>query len=263
MRLLSILSAVVVITTLILLTFQREELLSFAGVDASGEQNIETAAAADATVQAETDDNRVSVVAVQSLASSVDGAVVLRGRTEAARQVDVRAETSGLIINEPSRKGSFVEEGDLLCELDPGTREIALAEASARLSEAMAGLPTAEARLAEANARLREAEINDNAASRLSEGGFASETRVAATTAAVEAARAQVQSAKSGLYRFSRTSQTRQQRGYPALRVRARFRQNRWRWSQAGSRQRRSSFQPPQAHSDPTLSQTNLGLRDW
>ena len=199
MRLLSILSAVVVVTALILLTFQREELLSFAGVDASGTETSETEASPETTAQAAAEDNRVSVVAVQSLASSVDGAVIVRGRTEAARQVDVRAETSGLVINEPRRKGAFVEAGDLLCELDPGTREIALAEASARLSEAMAGLPTAEARLAEANARLREAEINDNAASRLSEGGFASETRVAATTAAVEAARAQVQSAKSGV----------------------------------------------------------------
>ena len=83
--------------------------------------------------------------------------------------------------------------------MDPGTREIALAEAQARQREAAAGLPTAEARLAEAKARLAEAEINDNAASRLSEEGFASETRVAATTAAVEAARAQVQSAVSGV----------------------------------------------------------------
>ena len=75
MRLLSILSAVVVVTALILLTFQREELLSFAGVDASAEEASEIAAASETTDQAEAEDNRVSVVAVQSLASSVDGAV--------------------------------------------------------------------------------------------------------------------------------------------------------------------------------------------
>lgn len=146
-----------------------------------------------------TDARRVSVVAMRSNASSVDGAVILRGRTEADRQVDVRAETSGLVISAPLGKGAFVEEDELLCQLDPGTREIALAEAKARLNEAKAGLPSAQARLAEAEARLAEAEINDNAASRLSQEGFASETRVAAATAAVEAARALVQSSVSGV----------------------------------------------------------------
>lgn len=196
MRLLSILTATLVVAALILLVFQRDALLSFAGVDpaADAEQVV-------ATDEPTPEDSlrRVSVVAMRSTASSVDGAVILRGRTEADRQVDVRSETTGQIISEPLRKGAFVNAGELLCQIDPGTREIALSEARARLNEAKAGLPTAEARLAEATAFLAEAQINDNAASRLSQEGFASETRVAATTAAVEAARAQVQSSKSGV----------------------------------------------------------------
>ena len=198
MRLLSVISAVLVVAVLFVLVFQRDALLSFAGAEPPGEDVVATAGANGAAGSGE-GLRHVSVVAIQSRASTVDGTVILRGRTEADRQVEVRAETSGQVINHPLRKGAYVEEGDLLCELDPGTREIALAEARARLNEAKAGLPTAEARLAEARARLNEAEINDNAASRLSQEGFASDTRVAAATAAVEAARAQVQSSVSGV----------------------------------------------------------------
>lgn len=195
MRLFSILSAIAVVAVLYLLVIERDSLLSFAGVDASA--TVESDEADADTEMAES--NAVSVVVLNSHAQTVDGAVILRGRTEAVRQVELRAETSGRVIGEPLRKGIFVEEGDLMCRLDPGTRQIALDEAKARLLEARARLPESEARQAEAEARLAEAEINDRAASRLSEGGFASETRVAQTTAGVEAARAGVQAAKSGV----------------------------------------------------------------
>jgi multidrug efflux system membrane fusion protein len=132
----------------------------------------------------------------------------------------VRAETSGRVISDPLRKGAFVEEGEVLCKLDPGTRQSALKEARARLAEALARVPEAEAkkpeaearvqearaRLTEAEARLNEASINANAASKLSEQGFAAQTRVAGTQAAVrgaeaaiESAKAQLKSARSGL----------------------------------------------------------------
>ena len=47
-------------------------------------------------------------------------------------------------------------------------------------------------------ARLEEAKINFNAADKLAQGGFASETRVASTQAAVRSAEAAVESAKAG-----------------------------------------------------------------
>ncbi|WP_375257894.1 efflux RND transporter periplasmic adaptor subunit, partial [Citreimonas sp.] len=59
--------------------------------------------------------------------------------------------------------------------------------------------PEAEARVAEAEARLREAEINYNAAQRLSEDGFSSQVRVAGAEAALESAKAQVQTAMAGV----------------------------------------------------------------
>ncbi|RVT84368.1 efflux RND transporter periplasmic adaptor subunit [Rhodobacteraceae bacterium CCMM004] len=192
MRLFSLLTAALVGASLYLLVFERTALIEFAGgtVAAQGAESAD---------QISGDSRAVAVVALRSQAQSIDGAVQLRGRTEAARQVDVRAETSGKIVSAPLRKGRFVETGELLCELDPGTREAALAEARARLVEAQARGPEAQARVAEAEARLAEARINDNAASKLSEGGFASQTRVANTRAAVESAQAAVQAARSGL----------------------------------------------------------------
>ena len=92
--------------------------------------------------------------------------------------------------------GVSVEEGAELCRLDPGTREAMVGEAKARLAEAVARKTEAEARapetrarLAEAEARLEEALTNENAAVKLSEGGFASDTRVKSSQAAVAAAR--------------------------------------------------------------------------
>ncbi len=199
MRLFSILTAVLVVTALYFAVLERDALLEFAGAKASAPDTTEDAETVSEEGPIDAAINGVSVVAMRSVAQTVNGAVVLRGNTEAARQVELKAETMGRIVNEPARRGTMVNEGDLLCVLDAGTRQIALVETQARLREAMTRVPESEARLEEARARLVEAEINDRAASRLSEGGFASETRVAQTTAAVEAARAGVQAAKSGV----------------------------------------------------------------
>lgn len=197
MRLFPIITAILVVGVLFLLVFQRDALVTFSGAETETVEEDVIDAVADRDENAPP--SAVSVVAMRSSASSIDGAVILRGRTEASRQVDMRAETSGQVISDPLRAGARVETGDLLCRLDPGTRAIALAEAEAGLREAITRLPEAEARVAEARARLTEAEINDNAAERLSEGGFASDTRVAQATASVESARAGLQSAISGV----------------------------------------------------------------
>lgn len=209
MRVFYILTAVLVAAAIYMLVIQRDALLDFAGrapdAEASAEADGADGAGSDiaaapvgAPVVEEAPD-RVAVAAMVSEARQIDRAVRLRGRTEAARQVDVRAEISGLIVNTPLRKGALVEAGDLLCEIDPGTREATLAEMRARLTEAGARLPEARARVDEARARLVEAEINDRAARSLSQSGFAAETRVASTAAAVSSARAQVETAKTGL----------------------------------------------------------------
>jgi multidrug efflux system membrane fusion protein len=180
-------TAIVVSIALYALVFERESLLAFAQVESGVEETIED----DVTL------NPISVVAMTSQAVTVDSAVIMRGRTEAARQVTVASEISGLVISEPIRKGAFVNAGDLLCQLDPGTLAAQLAEGRAHLEEAQGRVPEAQATVLEASARVREAEINVNVARRLSEDGFASETRLISAEAALEAANAGVQRASS------------------------------------------------------------------
>ncbi|MEM1237187.1 MAG: efflux RND transporter periplasmic adaptor subunit [Pseudomonadota bacterium] len=198
MRLLPILTAVLVIAALYVLVFERD-FLPGAGAAAPAEETVEVAPETGADEAGTPESDLISVVIIESVARTIDSAVEVRGRTEASRQVEVRAETTGQVISDPIRRGSFVEAGQLVCELDPGTRAASLAEANARLSEAEAGVPTSQARVTEARAALEEANINNNAASRLSEGGFASETRLAQTRAGVQAALAGLQAAESGL----------------------------------------------------------------
>jgi len=210
MRVFPIITAVLVMAALYLLVFERDRIIDFAVGDsvAAAETSPDTGEDMAVVTESTTESGKhtVSVVAMKSQASDIANAILVRGRTEAARQVDVRAETSGQVISDPLRKGAQVEKGQLLCQLDPGTREISLAsavaqlaQAEARIPEAQSRLPEAEARLAEAKARLVEAGINLNAAERLSEGGFASETRVASAEAANESAIAAVQAAISGV----------------------------------------------------------------
>lgn len=202
MRIISIITAIAVVGVLYFAVLERDRLLEFAGVsavEASTDAGEETEAVANEAAPEDEMIRRVAIVAQRTEAGEIDRAVIVRGQTEAARQVEVRAETTGKVISDPLRKGAFIDEGALMCRIERGTRGVALEEAQARLLEAEAGLPTAEARVLEAQAYLEEAQINDRAASELSADGFASETRVAQTRAQVEATRAGVQSAQSGL----------------------------------------------------------------
>lgn len=209
MRLFPIVTALLVMAALYLFVFDRERIVEFAnGAETSAQtEGTATAESVEPPVGEKTEETPVmSVVVQKSMAKSVDSGVLVRGRTEAARTIEVKAETTGRVISDPLRKGSEVSAGQVLCKLDPGTREIALIEAEARLPEAELLIPEAEsripeaaARISEAQARLVEAQISQRAATQLSQGGFATETRVAGANAAVEAALAAVESAKAGV----------------------------------------------------------------
>lgn len=226
MRIVPIITAALVTLFLVVAVLQRDALKEFAANPPWSDTGSQDTGTQDAAVQdassdeaaARTDtgaaqdaqdgviDGAVSVVAMRSVAQEIDSAVILRGETQAARQVDVRSETSATVISEPLRKGAFVAAGEALCTLDPGTRGASLAEAQARLAEAQARapetearIPEAEARLAEARARLDEAQVNANAARQLLQDGFASETRVKNTEAAVKSAEASVSAAEAGV----------------------------------------------------------------
>ncbi|MEM7723617.1 MAG: efflux RND transporter periplasmic adaptor subunit [Pseudomonadota bacterium] len=213
MKLFPILTAVLVCVALYFVVLDRETLVDFASgfgpedAETDDQGDVSTEAVADASeAEADEDDGRVHVTARRSTAEMTENVVVLRGRTEAMRQVNVSAETSGRIVSEPLRAGAFVEEGQLMCEIAPGTREADLTEAQARLSEArarlpeaMARLPEAEARVAEARAGMVAAQMDATAATRLSESGFASETRAANADATLASAAAAIQAAQAGM----------------------------------------------------------------
>lgn len=199
MKIIPVITALLVLAVLYMVVFERDQLQAFSGAEPTTEEQAATLAATAESVPQEPASDAVGVVAMHSVAQTIDSAVILRGRTEAARQVTVAAETSGLVVSEPLRKGAFVNAGDTVCRLDPGTREASLAEARARLAEAEGRVPEAEAGVLEANARVAEAEINLNAAQKLSEDGFASETRRVSAEAAMEGATAGVQRARSAV----------------------------------------------------------------
>ena len=131
MKIFPILTALLVSAFLYGLVFERDALMAIAQNSGAAMEATDTSDAV----------QRVSVVAMASAAQTIDSAVIVRGQTEAVRQLTVRSETSGLVINTPLRKGAFVEEGAEMCVLNPGTSQVRLAEALARLAEAKAKYP--------------------------------------------------------------------------------------------------------------------------
>ena len=119
MRLIPLLTALLVTVVLYLAVFQRDAMLAFALGEAGAQQPETETGGADgvATVPAATD--AVRVVVLRSQARTVDSAVIVRGQTQAARQVEVRAETAGTVISEPLRKGASVAAAIPAVHLSP------------------------------------------------------------------------------------------------------------------------------------------------
>ncbi len=98
--------------------------------------------------------------------------LVIRGRTEAVRKVQVKAEIAGAVAAVRVQKGQPVKGGDILCELNVEAR-------------------AAQLKMAQATARQRQLEYE--AAKSLHEKGFRSDTAVAQALAAYEGAKADVE----------------------------------------------------------------------
>ena len=111
------------------------------------------------------------VVAREISATDTIAFVRLQGRTEADRIVTLASETSGTIVNLPTRKGRRVQKGQLICEIDAGARG---------------------AMLAEAKAKREAARINYEASQRLFEKGHISKSQRATSKANYDAASAAV-----------------------------------------------------------------------
>ncbi len=124
---------------------------------------------------AQQDDQAFKVVVRNLQASPRPGVLILRGRTEAARTVSVRAETAGAVATAPAVEGAQVRKGDVLCRLSVKAR-------GANLDQAIANR---EAR-----------KLEWDAASTLEQKGHRSANQTAAAKASYDAAHAAVRQAE-------------------------------------------------------------------
>ena len=105
-------------------------------------------------------------------------AVVMRGHTEAARTVIVRAETAGVVAATPAREGAFVGRGQVLCRLAVDARQ---------------------ASLDQAKANMKSRQLQREASANLAQKGYRSPTQVLQDQANLDAATAAVRQAEVAL----------------------------------------------------------------
>jgi len=104
--------------------------------------------------------------------------LVVNGRTEANREVQLRAEQAGAVVELPVEKGSLVEEGALLARLADRDRSAAVDQARARVASR---------------------QLEYRAAEQLRERGHAAETQYALARAELQEARATLRGAEVAL----------------------------------------------------------------
>jgi len=138
-----------------------------------GEQAAEEGAETEAEVVPE-------VRVFSSVAQQHRPIIVLRGRTEPIRAVQMRAEVSGIVTELPFEEGDRVEDNDIVCQLSIESRQ---------------------ADLEEARARVEQNRLEYEAAQDLAERGVRSETQLAAAKASLDAARAALKRAELELER--------------------------------------------------------------
>jgi multidrug efflux system membrane fusion protein len=108
--------------------------------------------------------------------------LVLRGRTEANRSVDVKAQIAGLIVAVPAAEGALVEAGATVCEIDQEDRQL-------RLQHAKAGL--------------KQATIEYQGARKLKQAGYQSELAIAQAKTRLESARVSLERSNLDLNNLS------------------------------------------------------------
>lgn len=104
--------------------------------------------------------------------------VVLRGRTQATRLVQVKSETMGLVAATPVLQGTVVRQGAVLCRLSVDARQ---------------------ATLDQAKANYKSAQLQQQAAAELARKGYRSPTQVLAAQANLDSAQAAVRQAEIAL----------------------------------------------------------------
>jgi len=134
------------------------------------------------TVQAaeEQNEERTEVLFTRVSAEEHPIYLSLKGRTIPNRSVTVRSATTGTVIAAPTREGAIVGRGTPLCRLDVDARQ---------------------ARFAEAEAMVTSRRVDYDAAQELADKGWASPNRATSAKASLDAAQAELNSARIELSR--------------------------------------------------------------
>lgn len=119
------------------------------------------------------------------IAEDFKDTVIVTGRIQASRRVDLAAEVSAQVVEIITDKGRFATEGEILAKLEIKDRA---------------------ARLKEANLRLKQRQIEYNAAQNLSSKGFNSKVSFAKANANLEEAKALVAAAQNDLIKTKITA---------------------------------------------------------
>lgn len=127
------------------------------------------------TLTASDDTALPSVLVAERTAALRKPVLELFGQTEANRQVQVKANTASVVIETPLREGQIVNKRDVMCTQSVNERDAVIEQAKAQLTQS---------------------ELEYQAAAKLAERGFRSETQVAALKAGVDAAKASLKAAE-------------------------------------------------------------------
>ncbi len=137
MKLISIFVSVLVAFSLYFLIVDRKSLINFIS---KFQEDVEISSELDNNdkqLKTNINENVLPIVIVKKSKEIVaENTLILRGRTEAIRKVEVRAEVNGGVISQPRLKGSRIVKNETLCEIAAGTRFVNLSEAKMRLLEA-------------------------------------------------------------------------------------------------------------------------------
>ena len=135
----------------------------------------ERAEAAPKPVEIKAEKTLPSVVVRTVRAKPHAAKVTLFGRSETTREVMLKARTAGSVVSTPIAEGSWVKRGTVVCRQDINARQAVLDQA---------------------RAQLKSREVDYEAARRLVERGFGSETQALGAQSALDAAKASVKQAE-------------------------------------------------------------------
>lgn len=141
---------------------------------------VDEVASAVGTTESAENETMMQVRVQRSVAKEHQSSMVLFGRTEGVRSVEVKVQTAGRIVSVKGKKGSFVKKGEVLARIEMADRQ---------------------ARLKEAEAQVERYEIAYAAAKKLSQKQFRSKVQLAEAVANLETAKAGLRSMRVDIAR--------------------------------------------------------------